>query len=166
MKGRYSDRTILIVTSYRKRRHEMHCGRKLSEYEWYQYLMDIEFVGGRRSQDSEDGNGVEQWAGYSFEQFYAVLLELDLYPEMLDILVDRHRSFNGISHRGHPSNDVIADFYEFLRFKHGAGFLVPMAMTMAIKYVMSGQKYDNGIRDEAFIADLKSEKFGELGASR
>lgn len=150
------------ATHYINKENEIHFGRALKTYEWFQYLKDWKFVLSGLHTCTYEGGPPVQFNSFSFEQLYAVLLEFERYPEMIDILVERHISTQQTTSANHPSYDIISIFSEFLMYKHGAGFIVPEARYAITQYALSGKIYPGGIRDESFINDLKSGKVGNL----
>jgi len=161
--SQYSEATLSTVRYYKERKDEIYCGHRLGDYGWYRFLMDADFVSQSKTVNPPEGEESPNWSGYTFDQLYAVLQEFDLYPEMLEIMMERRNSFDGVSITDRSFDSVLVDFTEFLIFKHGPGFLVPMAKCIAIDFAVSEKNYANGIGDFAFKDDLKSGVFGDLG---
>lgn len=84
------------------------------------------------------------------------------FPEMLDIYLHREQTSTGLTHKGHESMEIISTFREYLRVKYGGGWKVIEATSIAIGFACEADKYPNGIRDEAFIKDLKAGVYGKL----
>lgn len=166
--NKYNQATLNFVDYYKEKAAEMHYGKPLKSYGWYKYLVDLDLVS-KSEYVKPQPRFVDKHSphipidmDYTFDDLWEILLEYELYPEMLDIYLHREQTSTGLTHKGHVSMPILSAFREYLRIKYGFGWKVDKAMSLAIGFACSSDQYPVAIRDKAFIRDLKAGKFGPL----
>lgn len=168
----YTDVELQFVKYYKDKSDEIHYDKPLRSYGWHKYLIDIDFVSGcdflkpqPRIEDKHYPH-IPVDMDYTFDELWEILLEYERFPEMLDIYLHREQTSTGLTHKGHVSMEIISAFREYLRVKYGCGWKVDKATSIAIGFACEANRYLKGIRDEAFMKDVKAGVYGKLNLKR